>query len=278
MNKRLFISLSLVCWLGIVFSQTGNDIDIYGARSGGQTSIPTNIPSRSEVKHSLSQKAGWFAVLHQGFDDVSTLPGSGWVLINKSEPIGTSGWFQGNTGVFDAHDGNNDAYIAANFNNVDGSGIISNWLLTPVLSIQDGNEFRFWTRTTSGSTLPDRMELRMSLNGSSSDVGPTSVSVGDFTEVLMTINPGLSSGGYPEDWTQYTFVVSGVPAPVSGRFAFRYFVEDGGTSGSNSNYIGIDRVQYLVPTSVVPLSNWAVFFSLCLMGLLSLIFFRRILF
>ena len=34
-----------------------------------------------------------------------------------------------------------------------------------------------------------------------------------------------------------------------GRLAFRYFVESGGPSGDNSNYIGIDDVAYTgVPT------------------------------
>ncbi len=279
MNKRLFISLLLVCWLGVSFSQTGNDNDIYGARSGSLSSKTANNPSRSEGQYGLSQKAGWISLLQEGFDDISTLPGSGWVLINNSDPIGSSIWFQGNTGVFSAHDPNNtDAYIAANFNNVNGPGTISNWLLTPMLSIQDGNELRFWTRTTSGSNLPDRLELRMSLSGSSSDVGSTAVSVGDFTEVLMEINPGLAVGGYPGSWTQYTIVVSGVPVPLNGRFAFRYFVEDGGPSGSNGNYIGIDTVEYLEPTFMVPLNNWAVLVSLCLMVVFSLLFFKRVLF
>jgi subtilisin-like proprotein convertase family protein len=35
-----------------------------------------------------------------------------------------------------------------------------------------------------------------------------------------------------------------VPAGVSGRIAFRYFVENGGPSGFHSDYIGIDEVQF----------------------------------
>ena len=50
------------------------------------------------------------------------------------------------------------------------------------------------------------------------------------------------SGGYPNVWTQYTVTISGVPTATTGRFALRYFVENGGPSGANSNYIGIDTL------------------------------------
>jgi hypothetical protein len=45
-------------------------------------------------------------------------------------------------------------------------------------------------------------------------------------------------------WTQYTATISGVGAPTNGRLAFRYFVTDAGASGTNSNFIGIDTVEY----------------------------------
>jgi hypothetical protein len=68
--------------------------------------------------------------------------------------------------------------------------------------------------------------------------------VGDFTTLLLDINPTLASGGYPEVWTQYTVTISGVAAPTQGRFAFRYYVNDGGPAGNNSNYIGVDLFEY----------------------------------
>jgi hypothetical protein len=39
--------------------------------------------------------------------------------------------------------------------------------------------------------------------------------------------------------------LSGIGSPTEGRLAFRYFVENGGPSGTNSNYIGIDSVSYV---------------------------------
>ena len=54
--------------------------------------------------------------LSEGFDDISLLPGKGWVIINKSEPVGVIDWFQGNAGVFAAHSGAENSYIGTNYN------------------------------------------------------------------------------------------------------------------------------------------------------------------
>ena len=62
-------------------------------------------------------------------------------------PLGLSNWFQGNDSVFPAHAGAPPAYIAANFNNTTINGTISNWLLTPEISLNNGEIVSFWTRT-----------------------------------------------------------------------------------------------------------------------------------
>ncbi len=62
--------------------------------------------------------------------------------------------------------------------------------------------------------------------------------------MLLEVNPTLAAGGYPEVWTQYTATLSGIPGGATGRIAWRYFVTDGGPSGANSNYIGIDTVEF----------------------------------
>ena len=83
----------------------------------------------------------------------------------------------------------------------------------------------------------------MSTNGASSNVGTTATDVGDFTALLLDINPTYTLTGYPNVWTQFTVTVSGVASPTTGRLALRYFVENGGPSGANSDYIGIDTLQ-----------------------------------
>jgi hypothetical protein len=181
--------------------------------------------------------------LTQGFDDITTLPGAGWFFQNNSAPLGLTDWFQGNDTVFPAHAGAPTAYIGANFNNTAGAGTISNWMLTPEMPLFNGDTISFWTRSPTGSTFPDRLELRLSTSGASTNVGTLATDVGAFTTLLLSVNPTLVQGGYPGVWTQFSATLAGIPAGATGRYAFRYFVTNGGPSGSNSDYIGIDSLQ-----------------------------------
>jgi hypothetical protein len=164
---------------------------------------------------------------------------------NNSAPLGSTGWFQGNIVDFYSHQGAPSAYIGANFNNTAGVGIISNWLMTPELHLTNSSVLAFWTRIAIGGGLcPDRLEVRLSTEGGSVDVGGTSDSVGDFDTLLLSVNPDLNGVDYPEEWTRFAITLANVPIGTTGRIAFRYFVTNGGPSGANSNYIGIDTVSY----------------------------------
>jgi hypothetical protein len=185
----------------------------------------------------------------ENFDNITLLAGNGWSLQNLSSPVGSTNWFQGTNvaagGPFDSYNGAANAYIGANYNNTTGANTISNWLMTPNRTIRNGDVLTFYTRKDSPDTYPDRLEVRLSTNGASTNAGATSTTVGDFTTLLLSINPTLITGVYPSTaWTQYTITVSGLSAPMSGRFAFRYFVTNGGPTGANSDYIGIDNVVY----------------------------------
>jgi hypothetical protein len=83
----------------------------------------------------------------------------------------------------------------------------------------------------------------MSTNGASTNVGSVAEDLGDFTTLLLDINPSLTLVGYPTAWKQYAIKISGLTAPVNGRIAFRYYVADGG-QGSNSYKIGIDDIVF----------------------------------
>jgi len=200
----------------------------------------------------------------QEFDDITLLPGQGWYWQNNSSPAGTTSWaplaegfsprdrgeFQGNDGVFPAYSGAPTSYIADNYNATSGVGTISDWLLTHQVCFVDGDNLTFWTRTAEGSAWPDRLQVRLSLAGASTNVGTGPEDVGDFTTLLADVNPTLAVGGYPEVWTQFTATVTGAPTPTCGRFAFRYYVTGGGPSGNNSNYIGVDLVQFTTDVPV----------------------------
>lgn len=198
-------------------------------------------------------------ILSQNFDDISTLAGSGWVLVNRSAPAGTSGWFQGNNAIFGSQAGAANSYIGANFNNAGFGGNISNWLILPTLTFDATSTISFYTRTENPALAPDRLEVRLSTNGSSSDVGASDSSVGDFTTLLLSINPTQTNGIYPSDWTQFTLPL-GIVLPTTGRLAFRYFVTDTSTNG---DYIGIDSV---VVTGPIPEPSTI---GLCVMGAIS---------
>ncbi len=147
----------------------------------------------------------------------------------------------GNATVFPAFLNN---YISVNYNSVTGANTISNWMISPVTTLSNGSVITFYSRTVDSPSFPDRLQVRLSTNGASTNVGTTNTSVGDFTALLLEINPTLTTAGYPNTWTQYTITLSGLPSTLTGRIAFRYFVTNGGPTGANSDYIGIDEFVY----------------------------------
>jgi hypothetical protein len=110
----------------------------------------------------------------------------------------------------------------------------------------------FYTRTVDAPQFPDRLQVRMSTSGNSTNVGTTAYDVGDFTVLMLDINPNLTTVGYPSVWTQFTVTVSGVASPTTGRLALRYFVPNGGSSFSNGDYIGIDQVSFFCALTPTP--------------------------
>lgn len=180
----------------------------------------------------------------EGFDVVAP---SGWSVTNNSQPAGITDWFQGDTGYFPAQSGATNSYAAANIDNTAGEGTISNWLISPPMTVTNGDRVSFWTRKVSPDTYPDRLQVRLSQAGASLDVGSIAESVGDFTTLVYDIDPGLGKNTYPTTWFPFTFTLGGITGTVTGRLAFRYYVTSGGPGGTNSDYIGIDTFSHCVP-------------------------------
>ena len=180
----------------------------------------------------------------ENFDSLTAMQAAGWVRINNSTNPGGS-WAQGDSSLFPSQNhaisntGYLTAYLKADYLSDLSSGTISNWLLSPPLTLSDGDTVSFWTRTQTAAGPADHLEVRLSTAGTSSDVGTTATSVGDFTTTLVSVNPDLQAGGYPATWTRYSATLSGI-GTVTGRIGFRYHVTNGGPGGSNSNYIGLD--------------------------------------
>lgn len=180
-------------------------------------------------------------LIDEGFADITAL--TGWDIVNASDEPNND-WFQGNDAVFPAFDGDPTHYLGSNFqatSGTDGDETISVWMKLPALDLENGDEMSFQTRTGEASNFPDRLEIRISPDGTDTDPsGPNDV--GSYTELLLSVNENLDVGGYPEAWTEFIATVSGLSGEVNTRLAIRYFVTDAGPNGSNSNYIGIDRV------------------------------------
>ncbi len=188
-------------------------------------------------------------VFSENFDTFADLAPAGWISTNQSVPTGTGAWTQGGGTAFPggSYNGTEFSFALVNYTSATGNGTISNWLITPVISLENGDVISFYTRKGgdgTGTIYPDRLELRISTNGAAS-VTPSgsATNVGDFTTLAVSVNPDLNSTDYPFTWTQYTYTVSGLTGPTDSKLAFRYFVTDGGTLGTNSDIIAIDALS-----------------------------------
>lgn len=151
------------------------------------------------------------------FDTASAALSRGWKFINASDPKGSNVWQQGGGPLpwfrpFSSH-GTYAGFIGADYTSTSaGQGTISNWVVSPVLTMQNGDKISFYTRglalfpgydtslntsvavykTTKPDTLDwaNGMQLRISTNGESLNVGK-GTSVGDFVQTLVDINPNF---------------------------------------------------------------------------------------
>lgn len=214
-----------------------------------------------------------------GFDGTTAaMISAGWQSTNQSSPVGAGTWQNaafttplsnpifgsGNTTTIPVGQaGGNNSFALVNYTSTTGAGTISNWLITPDITVQNGDVVTFYSRKGTDGTqdFPDRLELRMS---SIATVVPStgSADVGSFTTVCATINPTLVGGFvYPKVWTQYSYTVAGLSGATPVKFAFRYFVTNGGPSGANSDIIGIDTFSVDRPLSTDSFfkNNFAVY-------------------
>jgi len=197
---------------------------------------------------------------------------SGWIVQNNSIPIGPTTWLQGNSspsiGIqYSAYFGAQDDYYGVDFlSQGPTSGGISNFLITPTISLTNGAVFQFATRTTTTNMYPDRLQLLLSQGTGTGAIGTGTTTVGTFTTTLLDINPTQIISGYPLNWTVYTTTLSGITGTVTGRFAFRYFVNNSGANGPNGDYVGIDAVNYWLPCTQPTVAITASTYSVCVGG------------
>ena len=243
MSKRnsLFIGFVLIIFSTVLITSCGED----------------KVTAKSTQPASLSY--------HEEFDSMQRVIDMGWKGVNLSDPIGSQSWQQGSFvadnvkgGPFfssiSAHSYKASANELAFVPYTAGAGLsfINCWLITPELSMKNGDKISFWTTTADPVGFPDRMQVWLNPTNNSTNVGRSAGDTGDFTVKLLDLNPNLSTSpypdGYPTTWTKFEIVISNLPngtIPQKHRVGFRYYVKDGGPDGAVSNEIGIDDFDFI---------------------------------
>ncbi len=204
------------------------------------------------------------------FDTAMAAYNRGWKFINRSEPIGVSDF--GNyadllTVPFEAYSSRSkkNGYLWTDYKSTSADkGIISSFAVSPAVYMHNGDQITFYTRAQlldngagDSTDYVNRMQVCINTENTGLNCG-SGVDAGNFNNVILDINPfykefllseflsGIAQkkGAYPHRWTRFTATVYGLNKPTWGRFAFRYFVEDGGSNGYATS-IGIDSVAYI---------------------------------
>jgi hypothetical protein len=182
------------------------------------------------------------------FDSVYKLSTKGWVMQN----ISVASWGQGRRGVdkagvwhgFSAYSytvTTDEFAYAGTPPSPPSNYTISCWLITPVLSVKNGDKISFYSRADTVGVNTDRLQVLMNKSGSA-EVGTTATSVGDFTTTLIDINSAQATGGFPVTWIKYEYTFAGISGRMDTRVGFRYYVN----STTTARGVGIDLFKFEV--------------------------------
>ena len=197
------------------------------------------------------------------FDTATAALTRGWKFINVSEPHGGGVWQNGGNvnPLFSgfSNNGSYAGYIGTDYTSTSAEkGVISNWLLSPELTMKNGDKIIFYTRSLTyfDPTLLDTtdygnsLEIRINTSNDLNNVGK-GTDAGNFTTTVFTINSTMAFSStvnpnpqaYPTKWTRFEATITTLPIAAKGKFGFRYYVIDGGSNGKGSG-IGIDSVAF----------------------------------
>jgi len=214
--------------------------------NGSKTSVSTGpVTVNMEQPGPFTDNPPVYTDDFDGANDTNALKARGYKPYYRGTgPQGlTATWFQGNSSVFPAFNGPPTGYVAANYNVVTGTNNIDSWLVFPriVGGLLSGDSLYFRSRSPTGSIYPDSIRVMYSANDS--------VPEGTWTELgRFKVN------------TAGMWELRGFRAPttsVNGRFAIRYAVVNGGPTGNNSDYIGIDAAVIIRTAQPPPVCSWA---------------------
>lgn len=134
------------------------------------------------------------------FDSATAALGRGWKFINNSYPAGGNVWQNGGSAApvfepFSQH-GTFVGFLGATYESTsDPTGVISNWLISPAVTMQNGDKIVFYTRSqlsflsaTDSTDWGNSLEVRINPNGTDYYVG----SVQALWEWMFTPSPNYA--------------------------------------------------------------------------------------
>ncbi len=226
MTSRIFTFLVFgVLTLGVMLGFTNSNDNPTGSKSN-TTSTETPIVTPPSIS------AAYYTDNFDGANDTTSLKARGykvWYRGGGAQGLSAT-WFQGNDAVFAAYNGPTTGYVACNFNVVTGTNNIDSWLVLPRMNVGAGDTLSFWSRSTDpGTTIyPDSFRVMYSAVGDSTPEAASWVNLGRYKA-----NNG--------PWEKKSYLAPS--AGANGRFAIRYNVVNGGPSGANSDFAGIDALN-----------------------------------
>lgn len=224
-------------------------VTLYSCKDDSYLAAPPPVPSQSFVEE---------------FDTIQNAYNRGWRFINRSQQIGPSdvgNWKQGASFPAYSSRGTNIGCISADYQSTAADvAIISNWVVSPAVMMQNGDRIIFYTRAllyplsaTDSTDYANRLQVRINTHNDGLNVGNQNT-VGDFDTKLLDIDSNLkefhtdpllsSPDAYPSRWTRFEAKVSNLASPVKGRFAFRYYLIFGGANGRGTE-VALDSVAYV---------------------------------
>ena len=171
-----------------------------------------------------------------GQDGPQNLIDRGWIFRNQSSPRGSTTWHNGYlpsvNPIYPAPQAG-AGYMAVESTSADFfGGRVSNWAILPKITGQRaGDVLSFYAVNLDSHNTPT-LQVRYSPNSGTS-TGTGADAVGDFTTLLLDINP-VPVGG----WNLYQITL-----PGAGRIALRYYIRQACNFGCASAYTGIDSMS-----------------------------------
>lgn len=168
-----------------------------------------------------------------GANDTNSLKARGYKIFYRGTgPQGTSAtWFQGQPSKFPAYNGPTNGYVASDYNVVTGQNNIDCWLILPRMTggILVDDSLYFYSRSEQGNPYADSIRVMFSITDS--------IPEGAWTEI------GRYKANTSGIWEKRGF--KAVNSSINGHFAIRYCMVNGGPTGQNSDYIGIDAITII---------------------------------